>query len=278
MEWACVNGVRARATPQAVGICPSCKLEVVAKCGEVNRWHWSHLAGDCDPWAEGETSWHINWKHLFPPEWQEVAVSPHRADIKTPKLVIELQHSPINPATIREREQFYGDMVWLFDLRKVMRNITIFESDHSAHRPYVPLPLKQFAWRRARRSWFACTKPVLVALARGELYNIFGFGFYSGLNFCGGFARRLTKEQFLASVGAETPQAGEEPIKLSSFNSLPSPEVAKDWQPYWDDERAEHWKKPVFAVSRFKQEATNPIRVVQLPMKEGSGPQAAPSV
>jgi hypothetical protein len=264
MEWACINGTRAHATPRSVGICPSCGSEVSAKCGEVNAWHWAHRGGDCDPWSEGETRWHLNWKQLFPPEWQEVVVHPHRADVKTPKMVVELQHSLINPAMIREREQFYENMVWLFDLRHVQKNIFLHEPNYLFHRLHVPHRLKLFVWRRARRSWFACTKPVLVHLARGKLYNVFGFGYYSDLNFAGGFARRLDEQQFLAAVGASDPINDSEPSKLVPFDAIPSLEIAKNWQPYWDDERMAHWKTPLFTIRQYQQQPTGLFRIVRL--------------
>jgi len=270
MEWArTINGNRTRAVPGAVAYCPSCGMEVSAKCGEINSWHWAHHGGDCDPWSEGETPWHINWKQLFPEDWREVVIPPHRADVKTPNIVIELQHSPINPEMIREREQFYGNMVWLYDLQAVRENIHLHEPDQSAHRPFVPFSLKLFAWRHARRSWFTCTKPVLVHLARGELYNVFGFGFYSGLNFAGGFARRFDKDQFLSAVGAAAPQSGDEPNELYPFDQMPSAEVARNWQPYWHDERTTHQTKPLFTIRRFEQQPGKPIRILRLPGSNG---------
>lgn len=267
MEWACINGRRERAKPKAVAVCPACQSQVIAKCGEVNAWHWAHQAGDCDPWSEGETPWHRNWKGLFPLDWQEVVIEPHRADIKTPKFVVELQHSAINPAMIREREQFYGNMIWLFDLRAARKNVFLSYPDRGSHHLDVPYPLKLFAWKHARRSWFACTKPVLVHLARGELFNVFGFGHYSRLNFRGGFARQLDEGTFMASVGAANWQSADEPFELEAFNALPSPEIARNWQPFWHDERSMDRKTPLFEVRRFHETSPRTIKVLRLPIQ-----------
>lgn len=96
--------------------CSGCGDDVIAKCGEIKIWHWAHVNKECDSWYEPESAWHIGWKSLAPPDNQEVVIGPHRADIRTSKgTVIELQHSPISPEEIREREQFYGDMIWIFD-------------------------------------------------------------------------------------------------------------------------------------------------------------------
>jgi hypothetical protein len=77
---------------------------------------------DCDEWYEPETDWHRFWKSLVPKEWCEQVIKKngeiHRADILTPDgLVIELQHSSISPDEIEDREEFYENMVWLFDCR-----------------------------------------------------------------------------------------------------------------------------------------------------------------
>lgn len=123
MRLAVVEGERADALPKLKGHCPSCGGEMVAKCGRVKVWHWSHRGRPpCDPWWESETEWHRAWKSNFPIEWQEiVAFDPvtgekHIADVKTPHgLVIEFQHSPISPEEIRAREAFYGNMIWIVD-------------------------------------------------------------------------------------------------------------------------------------------------------------------
>ena len=265
MEWADYNGTRIKATPGAAGCCPQCRSKLIPKCGEHKRWHWAHIGNDCDPWSEGETAWHKNWKGLFPKEWQEVVMGPHRADVCTPTRVLELQHSPIASAEIRERENFYGNMVWLFDFRKKRKNVIIEEPDNRAYRLGVPDDIKLFVWRWALRSIFACTKPVLVHLATGELYNLFGFGFYNRLNFIGGFVRRVDKPTFMAAIGAGplTDQLNEH---LYSFDAMPSLDLAKNWQPYWDDEREAHRKIPQFTIRSASQTKPKTLRVIRLPI------------
>lgn len=119
MQIARVDGRTVEAnTSGRRGECPACAAEVVARVGEINIPHWAHLAGgnDCDPWAEGESSWHAWWKTAAPLERREVVIGVHRADVVAPDgTVCELQHSHIDPAEITEREVFYGDMRWIFD-------------------------------------------------------------------------------------------------------------------------------------------------------------------
>ena len=53
----------------------------------------------------------------------------HRADIRTPRGMIELQHSPIAPEEIREREALYGRMIWLLDGRRMVFGLNEFGLD-----------------------------------------------------------------------------------------------------------------------------------------------------
>ncbi|MGA1410364.1 MAG: competence protein CoiA [Prochlorotrichaceae cyanobacterium] len=119
MQYAFVNGKRLKPFPRGKGICPQCKKEVFARCGEINIWHWAHQQ-NCDPWSEPETAWHLEWKDNFPEDWQEVTIedqatgATHRSDIQTPTgLVIEFQNSSISSFEIQERERFYKDMIWV---------------------------------------------------------------------------------------------------------------------------------------------------------------------
>lgn len=123
MKFALVDGKRIEALKGAKGICPGCRTELVAKCGEFKIHHWSHKGNrNCDPWWEPETEWHRSWKNNFPAEWQESHLideqrgERHIADIRTSDgFVIEFQHSFINPNERITREKFYKKMVWIVD-------------------------------------------------------------------------------------------------------------------------------------------------------------------
>jgi hypothetical protein len=45
-----------------LAVCPGCRGEVVAKCGDVKLWHRAHLVADCDPWTQPEKAWYVNSK------------------------------------------------------------------------------------------------------------------------------------------------------------------------------------------------------------------------
>jgi hypothetical protein len=117
VRYASVNGLKSLPEKGFVGVCPSCGETVTAKCGPIVTHHWSHRADtECDPWAEKIGPWHLGWQKLVEAHSMEVVLDPHRADILgNADVVVELQHSPISVADIAAREEFYGNMVWLFD-------------------------------------------------------------------------------------------------------------------------------------------------------------------
>ena len=71
---------------------------------------------------ENETEWHNAWKDSLKDDYVEVICgdnNEHRADIKTPDYVIEIQNSPISFDAAKERSFFYSKlnkdtrMVWV---------------------------------------------------------------------------------------------------------------------------------------------------------------------
>lgn len=123
MKFAEVNGKRIEAIKGTKGICPGCKKTVIAKCGNQRLHHWAHIKStNCDKWWESEKEWHRSWKNRFPIDWQECRFydqrtgEHHIADVFTNHgLVIEFQHSIIDPVERTSREGFYKDMVWVVD-------------------------------------------------------------------------------------------------------------------------------------------------------------------
>jgi competence protein CoiA len=143
---------RVQATPGSRAACPGCNARVIAKCGEINIWHWAHEAGkDCDPWSEGESSWHLDWKAKATPSRCEVTIGPHRADIVNRSgTVIEFQHSPLTQDQVREREEFYGDMVWLVDGIDFRGRFHVHNGGDAC----------RFVWPNARKWMYAIRRPL----------------------------------------------------------------------------------------------------------------------
>lgn len=146
MQFAMIDNQRSPAAPGLIGQCPGCAKVVIAKCGTQRDWHWAHKGQRmCDPWWEPETPWHRAWKNYFPTEWQEViqhdeaSGEKHIADVRTAHgVVIEFQHSHLNPAERLAREKFHGNMVWVVDGKRLKRDRPRFLGG-SHH--YMPTPL-----------------------------------------------------------------------------------------------------------------------------------------
>jgi hypothetical protein len=97
---------------------------------------------DCDSWAEKETDWHRAWKNNFPVECQEFiqhdgqSGEKHIADVRTPHgLVIEFQHSHLDPKERAAREHFYGNMLWVVDGTRLQRDYPRFDRGKGDLRP-----------------------------------------------------------------------------------------------------------------------------------------------
>jgi hypothetical protein len=169
------DGSKLAAAKGLYGRCPDCNEDLISKCGEIITWHWAHKSGsDCEVWSEPESQWHLWWNSLWPKEYVEVPIvknnKRHRADVKTDRgVVIELQHSPISTDEIRERESFYGNMVWVFDASEPFNRGTIllFERKSKSDRgTYFKIK-----WKWPRKSISYCGSPIYLDF--GE--NLFAY-------------------------------------------------------------------------------------------------------
>jgi competence protein CoiA len=156
MRYALSGGQRVEAYPGGRAKCPVHNCEVIAKCGTHRVSHWAHRGKrNCDSWYEEETDWHRAGKNNFPPEWQESVQhdeqsgEKHIADVRTPHgLVIEFQHSHLDPLERAKRERFYGNMVWVVDGTRLRRDYPRFNRGKDDLRPtkipgYFRLPFPE---------------------------------------------------------------------------------------------------------------------------------------
>jgi competence CoiA-like predicted nuclease len=191
MQWALPNPQtenRVAASPQDRAFCPCCHDVVIAKCGTLVTWHWAHKAFDCDPWYEPESQWHLDWKSKFPAHFQEVVVGCHRADIKTSRLVVELQASCISPEEIYEREHFYSAMLWLLKGEDFAKNMSLRPKERYT----------TFRWKWPRRSWWNASKPIIVDFLPRGLFWLRKV--YPNVP-CGGWGTWLTEQAFFNWCG-----------------------------------------------------------------------------
>jgi len=223
LRFAVVDGAKCRPFKKGRGTCPTCGGTVIAKCGLIKAHHWAHesIDDDCDLWSEHVGPWHLSWQEIVREEYVEVPMGPHRADIRNPAgTIIELQHSSISPDDVGRREEFYGDMVWMFDATER------FPAMPSGERVYFSL--------ENTKHITACRKQVF--LDCGE-YIIEVETFSDVLHRFSGFGRLRDREWFVSEYLAGclrpgwTPQAatagrkfanswrGKQPWRLTHFAS-----------------------------------------------------------
>jgi hypothetical protein len=161
MIWGIKDNERIKAEPNKKAFCDVCSGELIPKCGKIKVWHWAHKSTeDCDLWSEPESEWHINWKNKFPKECQEVKIGIHRADIKHNDLVIELQNSSISPDEIKQREDYYKKMIWLFNGKKLCAGIELRQKEEDKY--FGSEGIYTFRWRMPPKSLWACKHPIII--------------------------------------------------------------------------------------------------------------------
>lgn len=191
MQIAIVNNKRLTAFPNGRGSCPSCEADVIAKTGQVVSWHWAHSSSkDCDSWSE-ESEWHLAWKSKFPETWREQVVGNHRADIRSPSgLVVEFQRSPISQCEIRERELFYGRMIWVLCGTDFRKNLCLRCGRKGSS-------FRSFRWKWPRKSWWNSKKRIIIDL--GDERMLVVKKLYSDTP-CGGWGRMICYDEFMLRI------------------------------------------------------------------------------
>jgi hypothetical protein len=102
-------------------VCPVCRTHLDPKQPIRSVHHFVHRPlVRCDPWRQTMTKWQKHWQACWAPERNEVPVErdgiTHVADVVTADgVVVALQHSPLTREEVWEREEFYGNMAWVFD-------------------------------------------------------------------------------------------------------------------------------------------------------------------
>ncbi|MGD9879240.1 competence protein CoiA [Reyranella sp.] len=172
MHFALVNNERVEAEPALRGQCPGCFQPVTARCGTHRKRHWAHLPEKpcSDRWWEPETDWHRVWKDNFPADWQEYRQQDpssgewHIADVRTPHdLVIEFQHSHLDPHERAARERFYRNMIWVVDGTRLKRDYARFDRSKDSLRgtPQKGYLLVAFPDECFPAAWLGSSVPVI---------------------------------------------------------------------------------------------------------------------
>lgn len=120
-----------------IACCPVCNSKVRGRKGDDRAHHWAHIdSKNCDSWYEPITEWHLWWQNQFPKKNREVVIKKgdekHRADICLDNgIIIEIQNSPIRPADIHAREEFYGkgQLIWILNGNNLLNHCNIITNE-----------------------------------------------------------------------------------------------------------------------------------------------------
>jgi len=121
-------------------VCKCCDSELRAKKGNINVHHFGHVSKlKCDDWyyKDNKGSWHIMWQNICNMLYLEYIMIKndvkHIADIFNVEknMVIEIQNSNIDKQHIENREKFYENMIWIINLKNLLREDGDFNSSDS---------------------------------------------------------------------------------------------------------------------------------------------------
>jgi hypothetical protein len=157
---------------------------MLGKCGPLVVHHWAHQPGaDCDPWAEGETDWHLGWKADFLAagaaleQTIERAGKRHRADVVTPAgLVVEIQRRTLDERALHARERFYRRMIWILDGTALDERFHRGnETGHGARPPWGAGEPEHGIWiKQGAHRWVLHARPLFVDLGDGTVAHVRG--------------------------------------------------------------------------------------------------------
>lgn len=194
MIYGVIKSEKVLPKPGLKALCPECLNEVRPKRGEINVWHWAHVVKECSYAWKLETAWHVGWKSKFKPEFCEIKIFNHRADVRLPNgVVIEFQNSSISPEEIRDREACYKNLIWVINAEEFAKNFNFKEKEG----------YWTFSWAWARKTFQHFTKRVFIDFCGGlfeirKLYKRGGWGqMYSYSEFLGMFPANTRAKESL---------------------------------------------------------------------------------
>lgn len=151
-------GNKIKPLPKSIGKCQECNGTIIAKCGLIKIWHWSHAINDnCDYANKSETLWHLAWKSLFRDEHTEIKLESGKiADVKLfNNIIVEFQNSRLSAEKINEYEIARPNMIWVFNGDVFCENLSISKINNNAYK---------FTWKWHPSTLKHCTHPIFLDL------------------------------------------------------------------------------------------------------------------
>lgn len=209
--------------------CKCCYKQVKAFVGPTLSPHWKHVNANEDCQAStkynggAEGKWHQTSKSIFTNNLDEMEVRVEKngivkiADVMLPNgLVIECQHSSIDGNEIKDREEFYQDMIWYFDASGPVEKGTLKYTG------------KNYEWVSPRLSLIHCTKPVLLDLGYQNIVYLQSFSRDSTTRLIGSESNYEEKTVSRFNFGAYTYNPTEVYGLVNSFDSVEKINIVED--------------------------------------------------
>jgi len=136
MLYAKKDNDRIKATPKDTANCPYCESKVIAKCGNINIWHWAHKVKSDSCLYKDMSQWHMQHQLMAENEgWKIEQHTGYRiADCIKGINVIELQKSSISDQEILNRninyDAFRYNVHWVFDYTEKINNMRFTKVDN----------------------------------------------------------------------------------------------------------------------------------------------------
>ena len=142
---------------ESIGYCPACGDVLITKMGLINAHHFAHEVNTSCVISTGEMSdWHIDWQAEYDVKEVLSADKKSRADVVLPNgLVIEFQHSDITIERIKQREQSFKKLFWVFDLTE---------------KESFFIKGEIFTWKQPKRTWLYYLKPAFFDIGDEVIY------------------------------------------------------------------------------------------------------------
>lgn len=151
--------------------------DLIAKKGKIKIHHFAHKGSYNCICNRDMSEWHINWQRYLNPENIEVIIikdgKKHIADcVNDDGKVIEFQKSVISEDIIKERENFYKNMIWIFDVSLIDFDIKVI--DNSYCELYIVSGSKFFL-KAKKKSYLDTGKRGIIKVMKIEGSKIYGY-------------------------------------------------------------------------------------------------------
>lgn len=181
--------------------------------------YWRLIEDEYDAWALPDSTWNLKWKMKFPKELVEISIQgdqeKHVGDVRTNTgTVLKFQGRNLTEDQIKQREAFFGQMVWVFRAEKwdieLNFNPTRFRDTEGRDRQ---LPKNDaFEWvkytaRYPKSVFEVCKMPVFLDFGDDSIYWL-NWQSKSNLNAAyhsrTGLLKAFPKKQFIAKYSQLT--------------------------------------------------------------------------